>query len=1151
MAQRVYSGESPPSFRTKPPVVGLSLGKECLLEAELARRQLKSHDAKALSTSPLRNVDPDDVFATLREWVMQISALGALCRPSGPANLTTHLSELVAHRLAPASPTPSSSLVTFVLALYVERTVSTLALVLVEQIASIVARRSSVDQVVATVQDLEVAFKEDERVWSWVGEFNVRNLIEFPGGANESSASAAARRHRRRESINPTTLEQGPPHKVVVGSEPTLESVHATRGGGGVPLRRASVDSYKSANNGFGFLPTRDANVARHVQQQHRRKPSLALSVVQSLNSTSLSSPSSPGGDPFDQVLNSGETVKLSITPDRLRGGIELERRAAKKEQQQASSEPRDSRRRANDDKPNVAALDPVGAASGSTGGGKKKKKLQARGPHPNDVFNEDDEQDDPYEGDDSKRQGTRTSSMIDLLNSRPPWSSSPPSSSLSSWDHRERMAASAAIEMVPQPSQSSSATTTTTTTSGSSGGEDAWVNVSPEKRQRGLKAKDERRDVASERQINHDLASFFRDSPPTSSSPSSTVVTRAGGLAPSSTRSTGSPSLSSLTPALAVNDGGGGKRSKGGGGGGGLRGFMNRVTSRRGGGAASSFDDPTSSLPPPLSAAATSTTTTIEETNPFMSLPEPAAVTTTTVPNAQGSRPPRMRSFSAQSAASSLTLGRGGGATDYALPPGLGGTPDKDKSRRSSPRERQRSSGSLTTASQAHRGERLQLASSGAAATTSRPHSPPPPPPPPSSGGGAVTNIGGANHHRVVARAPVSILKTDSTRRRDSGSSRSSEPAAATSLSPPVPYVVPPYLVVDDRDHEPRSVAASISSSSGATVVRPKRSSSLKREHRRRQSSHPSSTSSSQPRTTLVPPFVLVDPNGDEPRLHRRGSISSSRPEVESDVATTTTPERFSSSEDGATFDDEDDNNEEDESRTTTDETDHVDGDDDVTEKANIPPRPLATVRPITLDMTTSSASSQGLCRGGGERSSSSSSTASGAGVAPSSPVKLKQLLLVDSTTSTASSSTRSISPISSPRSPATTTTVMTTPPWLSLSPVKEVSHPNLVGFVDQQQQQQGGPENLDVIGRGGETEIVRVLHELRKRMMMRDGCESRDECVSLVDSFIHRYNSALLDDDNDDDEEARQSREEARKVTRGEEGEEVRGMVEYFLEG
>lgn len=207
--------------------------------------------------------------------------------------MTTHLSELVAHRLAPASPTPSSSLVTFVLALYVERTVSTLALVLVEQIASIVARRSSVDQVVATVQDLEVAFKEDERVWSWVGEFNVRNLIEFPGGANESSASAAARRHRRRESINPTTLEQGPPHKVVVGSEPTLESVHATRGGGGVPVRRASVDSYKSANNGFGFIPTRDANVARHVQQQHRRKPSLALSVVQSLNSTSLVSLSS------------------------------------------------------------------------------------------------------------------------------------------------------------------------------------------------------------------------------------------------------------------------------------------------------------------------------------------------------------------------------------------------------------------------------------------------------------------------------------------------------------------------------------------------------------------------------------------------------------------------------------------------------------------------------------------------------------------------------------------------------------------------------------------------------------------------------------------------------------------------------------------
>lgn len=68
-------------------------------------------------------------------------------------------------------------------------------------------------------------------------------------------------------------------------------------------------------------------------------------------------------------------------------------------------------------------------------------------------------------------------------------------------------------VAMRAQDSQNSVQTMSSTMSSGSD--IDAYHNQSPRTRQRVLKAKDERKDLAHERQINHDLADFFSNSPP------------------------------------------------------------------------------------------------------------------------------------------------------------------------------------------------------------------------------------------------------------------------------------------------------------------------------------------------------------------------------------------------------------------------------------------------------------------------------------------------------------------------------------------------------------------------------------------------------------------------------------------------------------
>ncbi|GAA5914423.1 hypothetical protein JCM6882_008231 [Rhodosporidiobolus microsporus] len=652
-----------------------SLAKECILEAELAVRELIRRGSPSLrgdaalkrsgmwgtpvlpasSSSggggPVEGKEGEgekgekereeqrrevgrqanEVFRALRAWVMQISGLGAACYGPSPAPLTDHLVAL-----SPPKPPPSdasSPHLTFILALYVERLLSTLSLHLLRLCASVSARQSASD--LATVSDLEVALMEDDLVWSWAQGMRVRRFVEEEG-------------RREREAA-----KKGSP---VLGSEggrsglSRAGSLNAGAGGGGgrngslsgasaghrkgsaslaVPSSLASVAPSSPPLS----TTTTAAAAAAAATHTHSRKPSLSGSTLAGSVAAAASSlgrrasvessrsgltyggggggsvagggrkaslglgiAGAAGGagglddDAFDQLLSSNKTIKLSSTPDRLRI---FEQRDTRKRLPSSMSMPTIPTSSSTTSLHSSSGSITPGA-SGGLGGMVKSasaRRLKARDPQHRDLLEEEEE--GVEQDDDSILRGNaqqkRKESLMDLLNSPPPWAvagdappvpSSPATTAASPTqrsslrpggrpiDPSDPMHHPMSVAMRVQDSQASTATVDSLASGASgvsgvseatSGGEEARVITSPGARMRALKAKDERRDVASERQVNNDLMDFFASTPPTAPSPEN-------------------PFLEVLAPPLSP------KRSKGG-----LRGLMSKVT---GGGGASKRDD-------------------------------------------------------------------------------------------------------------------------------------------------------------------------------------------------------------------------------------------------------------------------------------------------------------------------------------------------------------------------------------------------------------------------------------------------------------------------------------------------------------------------------------------------------------------------------
>ncbi|GAA5994735.1 uncharacterized protein JCM10292_004323 [Rhodotorula paludigena] len=498
------------------------LAKECILEAELAVRELVRRGSPSLRGdgalrrnngvwgSPVlvqsgaedagraREVAQQaaEVFRAVRAWVMQISGVGQACPPgsAGPVPLQEHLAMLLPPRPPPADV--QSPHVTFLLCLYVERVLSSLAAHLLRLVASVQSR--SADSDLAGAIDVETAWMEDELVWAWLAGMRVRRFI--------TDEANLERQRIARGSPNLGREQPGAGLPLVRKTSASATSIPAT----GAPPMAVGESARKPSFAGSTIAPTASrASFESSLTNTTAGPGSLAygakkgaansfgLGISGSGSQANLAAGTADGA--FDELLQSGRTLKLSSTPDRLRT-FERNGRITGSSSLPASS----------------------AAPNGSPGS--PGRRLRARDPQPRNFFNEEDEYTESAREELEQRPNNgRKESLMELISSAPPWhgpdGSAPPSEATASRrssivprrpfpgdDPSHPMS----VAMRVQDSQAS-VDTQATATSGSS-----YTPGSPRSNMRRiLKAKDEKRDLASERQINNDLAEFFSHAPP------------------------------------------------------------------------------------------------------------------------------------------------------------------------------------------------------------------------------------------------------------------------------------------------------------------------------------------------------------------------------------------------------------------------------------------------------------------------------------------------------------------------------------------------------------------------------------------------------------------------------------------------------------
>lgn len=179
----------------------------------------------------------------------------AACPPSGIPATTTEHLTSLTPPLPSPSPSPH---VTFLTALYAERLLSFVADYILRAVGRVLERHPSKDS--ATLEEVEAALAEDDALWKWVKGMRVRAYIE---------AELAKERVR-----------SGGPAQGTFGS-PVAGRTSTSMSG------RGSVDSVGSSARGllYGGGGGRKGDT----------------------------------GEAFEQLMQSGKTMKVSLTPDRLR----------------------------------------------------------------------------------------------------------------------------------------------------------------------------------------------------------------------------------------------------------------------------------------------------------------------------------------------------------------------------------------------------------------------------------------------------------------------------------------------------------------------------------------------------------------------------------------------------------------------------------------------------------------------------------------------------------------------------------------------------------------------------------------------------------------------------------------------------------------
>ncbi|KAK4058103.1 hypothetical protein OIO90_000842 [Microbotryomycetes sp. JL221] len=411
-------------------VSGANLGNQAVIEAEVAVQELlKLTNATDTQYVGLDNTANDkqgdrlasadlahELFVSLREWIHSVSGLGVA------APLNGRLSRLLPNAFAPEG---TSSMVTFKVVVYAERCLTWFAEYLLRAIGRVAERGTSET---ANMIDVEAAFAEDELVWNIIKNMRVQHHV---------AAEAAAARAK------------------LIKSSPSHHSGHSRSGSQG------------SMSNGLTANGTNSPS------------SSTLISVVGRERQSSFSSGLGIHGvqkkmtDDFETLVNSGQTRKLSLTPDRLRT---VEKGLRSRPASMAVGGSTQLETTLANNRMSVAGI--VNRAPSTTG-------------RINEPPNEAQE------------------TLMDFVENEPAPSQPVPIKVNDDQRAPSSVAMRTQISQISEKSQASGVSTESEP--------EVAPNTSPKIRKPRIRAKDERKDLAHERQINHDLADFFATAPPPS----------------------------------------------------------------------------------------------------------------------------------------------------------------------------------------------------------------------------------------------------------------------------------------------------------------------------------------------------------------------------------------------------------------------------------------------------------------------------------------------------------------------------------------------------------------------------------------------------------------------------------------------------------
>ncbi|KAH7103061.1 hypothetical protein BKA62DRAFT_698490 [Auriculariales sp. MPI-PUGE-AT-0066] len=287
-------------------VLPTPLGKDAILEAEIELRAYQERTAPADPTGAVDNSSPKDfplvpVFELLR---MKCEAYSTLSDFDGDAEVEAQLQQRIATAGGPAAPrvqaiAPAALYLTAIL----EHVLS--------NVARVVARNSS--QSTAHVQDLYVALCEDETIYNLFKSMKVYEEIE-----QQSQQHQQPRTRRSRSFSHDATSPASPIHNgssTFSVDRSTTTAVEASDEGFSVGHgHRTSMNKVFKASH---MSNSGDRSSSPASTKHHNRSESIVSAMRRSADVHTPSADSAEDQE-FDNLLKSGNVMKLSLTPDRL-----------------------------------------------------------------------------------------------------------------------------------------------------------------------------------------------------------------------------------------------------------------------------------------------------------------------------------------------------------------------------------------------------------------------------------------------------------------------------------------------------------------------------------------------------------------------------------------------------------------------------------------------------------------------------------------------------------------------------------------------------------------------------------------------------------------------------------------------------------------